>query len=98
MNTVVTQALATGLPVIVTEHSGLPDQVQEGVNGSVVPEGDVPALAEKILFYVTHSELWAQLGKQGREHVKAYYNAPDLVERQIQLYRAVIDGASVPLP
>jgi glycosyltransferase involved in cell wall biosynthesis len=42
------EALAARVPVIVTEDTGMKDLVVPGVNGWVVPAGDVPALAEMI--------------------------------------------------
>ena len=42
------EALAVGVPVIVTDQTGMAEYVQEGVNGSVVPAGDVEALAERL--------------------------------------------------
>jgi glycosyltransferase involved in cell wall biosynthesis len=47
------EALATGVPVIVTDQTGMSEFVQEGVNGSVVPAGDVAALADQLRIYST---------------------------------------------
>ena len=55
MNTVVTQAMACGLAVVTTRHSGLPEQVVDGVNGFVVEEGDWRALGERLVHLATHS-------------------------------------------
>lgn len=46
---VVTEALAAGLPVIVSEMVGAKDLVREGKNGWIVPAGDAGALAERML-------------------------------------------------
>jgi len=43
------EAMACGLPVIVTPHTGANDFVQPGVNGEVVPIRDAPAMANAIL-------------------------------------------------
>jgi glycosyltransferase involved in cell wall biosynthesis len=43
------EALACGLPVIVTAHTGSNDMVESGVNGEVVPIRDAPATAAAIL-------------------------------------------------
>ena len=42
------EALAVGVPVIVTDHTGMAEHVEEGVNGSVIPAGDVEVLAERL--------------------------------------------------
>lgn len=92
MNTIVSQALATGLPVITTNHSGLPDQVLEGKNGAVVPEGDFRALADRIVFLMEHPELWPKFGEFGRDHVAEHYDSRILIPRQIQYYRELVSG------
>jgi glycosyltransferase involved in cell wall biosynthesis len=46
---VVTEALAAGLPVIVSEMVGAKDLVREGKNGWIVPAGDAVPLAERML-------------------------------------------------
>jgi glycosyltransferase involved in cell wall biosynthesis len=46
---VVTEALASGLPVIVSEMVGAKDLVREGRNGWIVPAGDATPLAERML-------------------------------------------------
>lgn len=91
MNTVVSQALAAGLPVITTRHSGLPEQVLNGVNGFVVPEGDFGALAEAIIRLAEHPEVLPGFSEAGRRHVKAHYDSATLIDRQIELYRTVIE-------
>lgn len=45
---VVTEALACGLPVIVTENVGAKDLVEEGVNGWVIPANDADSLADRM--------------------------------------------------
>ncbi|OGZ34750.1 MAG: hypothetical protein A2174_02265 [Candidatus Portnoybacteria bacterium RBG_13_41_18] len=90
MNVIISQALATGLPVIATRHSGLPDQVKDGQSGFLVNEGDYRELAEKILYLMDHPELWAQFGRFGRERVKAHYNSFLLIDDQVKYYKQII--------
>jgi colanic acid/amylovoran biosynthesis glycosyltransferase len=86
VNTVVSQALACGLAVITTRHSGLPEQVVDGVNGYLVDEGDWRALAERIVHLATHPEVLPAMSEAGHRHAEAHYNAPTLIERQIKAY------------
>jgi colanic acid/amylovoran biosynthesis glycosyltransferase len=92
MNTVISQALATGLPVISTRHSGIPDQVIEGKCGFLVDEGDYEALADKILFMMDHPEIWPQMGHFGRDHILKAYNQDNLIDKQISLYERVLNA------
>jgi colanic acid/amylovoran biosynthesis glycosyltransferase len=97
VNTVVSQALATGLPVITTRHSGLPEQVLDGVSGFVVAEGDYAALAERIIECGEHPEMLAGFGANGRRHVQEHYDTARLIERQLELYRQVVQAAPRPV-
>ncbi len=90
MNVVISQALATGLPVIATKHSGLPDQVKDGKNGFLVDEGDFSALAERILYFMDHPELWSQFSVFGRNHAKEEYDGNKLIDKQIQYYDEIL--------
>lgn len=51
---VVTEAFSQGLPVITTDRAGAADLVQHGVNGLIVPAGDVDALTEAMDWCLTH--------------------------------------------
>ena len=47
------EALACGVPVIVTEDTGMKELVQEGINGYVVPTGDREAILERLEHFVS---------------------------------------------
>ena len=91
MTTSVLHALATGLPVIATNHGAFSEQVIDGVNGFLVPEGDPQALADAIIKMIEHQELWPQFGRAGREHVIAHYNINTLMDKQVEIYKSLIN-------
>jgi glycosyltransferase involved in cell wall biosynthesis len=66
----VAEAMASGLPVIVTDNTGAADLVQEGVNGYVIPTGDVRAIQERLEHLHRHPELLPALGARARETVQ----------------------------
>lgn len=90
MNVIISQAMATGLPVIATRHSGLPDQVQDNENGFLVTEGDYCGLADKIIEMIECPEKWSVFGQRGREIVLEKYNNSVLIEKQISIYKDII--------
>jgi glycosyltransferase involved in cell wall biosynthesis len=63
---VVLEAMACGLPVIVTAHCGAADLVEEGVNGFVVPPRDVDALAERLQWLERDPQRAALMGAAAR--------------------------------
>lgn len=91
---VLMEALAQGLPVLSTRHSGIPELVRDGESGFLVPERDVDALAEKLEYLVEHPELWPEMGESGREYVERYYDINELNDRLVQLYQRLLDGAA----
>jgi len=89
--TVLLEALAQGIPVLSTWHSGIPEVVIDGNTGFLVPERDAEALAEKLVNLLEHPEHWAKLGSAGRRHVEEYYDIDRLNRRLISLYEQLLD-------
>lgn len=85
---VLMEAMAMGLPVISTLHSGIPELVEEGVSGYLVPEQDVAALTRKLHHLVEQPHLWADMGKAGRQHVENCYNIDKLNRALIDIFQA----------
>ena len=84
---VLMEALAQGIPVISTYHSGIPELVQDGISGFLVPERDTNALAEKIIYLLEHQEIWAEMGHAGHDHVEKNYNIERLNDQLVELYQ-----------
>ena len=89
---VLMEALAQGLPVLSTQHSAIPELVQDGKFGLLVPERDVDALAEKLEYLIEHPERWSEMGRAGRDYVTIYYNIDKLNDQLANLYRRLLDG------
>jgi phosphatidylinositol alpha-1,6-mannosyltransferase len=80
------EASACGLPVIGTTGSGVAEAVRDGETGLLVPQNDVPALADAITRVLTDADLRARLGAAGR----AYAETQDWAQvagRVISVYR-----------
>lgn len=59
------EAAMMGLPVIATLHSGIPELVEDGSSGYLVPERDVEATTEAILKLINERESWEYMGRRG---------------------------------
>ena len=66
----VLEAMATGLPCIVTRVGGVPEWIGDGVNGLLVSPGDPGALSLAILALARDPDLRARLGARARETVR----------------------------
>jgi colanic acid/amylovoran biosynthesis glycosyltransferase len=89
---VVVEAQASGLPVVATRHSGIPEAVRDGVSGFLVPEHDPGALADRLLRLLANPQLWPEMGRRGREFVLGPLDARKQTERLAHLYAALVSG------
>lgn len=79
-------AQAAGVPVVATRHADIGEYVREGESGLLAPEGDVDAIAAHIRTLVDRPECWEGMGRAGRSHVAAEYNAQVQAARLELLY------------
>ena len=73
--------MASGVPVIATDHSGGPDVIREGEDGFVVPIRDSDALAERIAWLHQHAEARTAMGKSARSRVEERFSRRHYGER-----------------
>jgi colanic acid/amylovoran biosynthesis glycosyltransferase len=86
------EAMAMGLPVISTDHGGIPELVENGVSGFLVPERNSLAIADKLLYLITHPEQWEAMGKAGRTKVLEKYDKSTLNDELVQIYQSLLDS------
>lgn len=80
------EAMASGLPVVVSDVGDLGDVVHEGRGGYRVPVGDVEGFAARAGGLLDDDALWARMSAAAREDVTAHAS----VERMTDLYRALL--------
>jgi len=84
------EAMAMGLTVVSTFHSGIPELVQDGVSGFLVAERDVEALAEKLRILAEEPDLWPNMARQGRQFVEQQFNVEKLNHKLIDLFEDLL--------
>jgi glycosyltransferase involved in cell wall biosynthesis len=91
---VLPQAMACAAPTVASDIGGIPEVVlRSGVNGLLVPPGDVRALAKAMRTLVGNEELRWQLGEAARHRVLAEYTIERMVERTLFVYRVAMARA-----
>lgn len=83
------QAMACGLPLICTEHTGGEDLIQNGVEGFIIPIRDVKAIQEKITWMYEHPVETRNMGALAREKVETGYSWNEYGERYIAFLRQI---------
>lgn len=85
------EAMAMGLPVVATRHGGIPELVQEGTSGLLVPERDAEAIAQALASLIDHPDRWVDMGKAGRAYVEAHYDMRRLNDELVEIYQQLLD-------
>ncbi|MCS3626924.1 colanic acid/amylovoran biosynthesis glycosyltransferase [Salinibacter ruber] len=84
------EAMARGLPVVSTEHSGIPELVDDGTSGFLVPERDAEALARVLQSLIETPGRLPEMGRAGRQIVENEFNTEKLNDRLVCRYRAAL--------
>ncbi len=87
---VLVEARACGKPVVAMAVDGVVEVVEDGVNGFLVPEGEVASMAEKVAWLLQNPEQAKALGRAGQKGLEEFSVQP-MVELQAQLYRRLWD-------
>jgi colanic acid/amylovoran biosynthesis glycosyltransferase len=93
---VLMEAMAVGLPVVTTRHSGIPELVEDGVTGFVAEERDGAGLAHKLRRLLAAPEAWAPLTRRARAKVEAECDVERQVSKLVDLYRSLAKVAPCP--
>jgi colanic acid/amylovoran biosynthesis glycosyltransferase len=91
------EAMAQGMPVLATRHSGTPELVEHDVSGLLCEEGDRAALARNMSAVARTPERWATMGAAGAAKVRAEFDLEvwndRLLERLSRLYAEPVTSA-----
>ena len=89
---VLMEAMAMGLPVLSTQHSGIPELIEDGISGFLVPERDIDGLAEKLNYLIEHPEIWSKMGQAGHLYVKEHHDINQLNDQLVEIYRKLVEN------
>jgi len=89
MPNAIIEAMAMELPVISTHHSGIPELMEDGVNGYLVKEKDVDAYAVKMEQILSWTYLPAS-----REKIEQHFSLPVHTKGLLSIYQQQLDNSS----
>ena len=80
------EAMATGLPAFATDHGGIPEAIENGVTGVLVPERDDQALAQALIDATRHAEFLSRIARSGAEAVRKNFDLRAQAHRLEEVY------------
>ncbi|MBN1165014.1 MAG: glycosyltransferase [Candidatus Krumholzibacteriota bacterium] len=84
------EALACGLPTVCTAVGGIPEVIEQGINGHLVPAGAEGELARRMVEVLRDPPAASSLGERGRKTVEIKFNASRLISETEALYRGLL--------
>src|SRR6266513_5493016 len=90
LGVVLLEAMNHGTPVIASRVGGMPDIVEDGVSGLLVPPGDADALAAAVRRLRGDPVLARRLGEAGRRRLREQFSWPAIVRRWLDVYTGLV--------
>lgn len=84
----VAEALATGLPVVATQAGALPEIVEDGVTGTLVPVEDITKLSRAIINVLEGEPKYRQMAERGRDTVRQHFSWDATADKIIEIYKS----------
>ena len=84
--------MAAGRPLIATRVGGLPDLVEDGVTGLLIPPGDAAALADAVKSLVDDPERAEDMGRAGRARWEERFSLPPFYQNTQKVYEEAINA------
>ena len=87
------ESLSAGKPMIVTDAGGMPEIIQDGINGFVIPVKDFESLASRIIQLLANDKLRHRFGYTGRQMVLSHYTKEIVTKNNIEVYKQVLKNS-----
>jgi glycosyltransferase involved in cell wall biosynthesis len=84
------EAMAAGKPAVASRVGGIPEAVEDGKTGILVPPGDAHALAKALSFMLGNPEKSLTMGRRGRERAEKLFDEERMVDSICSLYRELL--------
>ena len=92
--TTVMEGMASGLPILSTYHASIPELVEDGVTGYLLPERDVDGLADRLADLITNRDRHREMGHAAREVALRRSNIEILNDRLAEKLQQLVAGAT----
>ena len=93
---VLMEAMAAGVPVVAPKITGIPELVDDGINGYLTIPGHVPSLVERLEQLLDDPAKRSSFGEAGRRKVEMEFSLDTETARLAKVVRAHLEGTSIP--
>ena len=84
------EAMACGKPVIASRIGGIPEIIQDGINGLLVTPGSAIDLAASVVKVLQDKQFADRIGEHARKTMESRYNLEDVMKKNIAVYKQVL--------
>jgi glycosyltransferase involved in cell wall biosynthesis len=95
MGRVILEAMAMERPVVASRVGGIPDLIEQDVNGLLVRPGDVKGLADALEKLLNDKRLARKMGREGRKRIKEQFSAHVMVQSIEKVYRELLSRKGI---
>ncbi len=88
------EAMSSGLPVFATTHGGIPEAIEDGISGVLVPERDSDALAQRLLKSAARPEMLSAIAQRGAAAVAEKFEQRAQVRKLEDCYFEAMNAPS----
>jgi len=92
MGLAIVEAMACSLPVVASRVGGIPEVVEDGISGILVPPDDAGALAAACCGLLLDPDARKRMGSEGEQRARARYDIHTLIENTAAVYRELMEG------
>jgi glycosyltransferase involved in cell wall biosynthesis len=94
---VLLEAMIAGVPVAATRVGGVPEHVENGVTGLLVPAHDPAAMAEALQRLLSDPQLRDRIAEAGRRYAASSHNFEAYIESLIRFYAETLKASGMPV-
>ena len=88
------EAMACEVPVVATDVGGVPEVIEHGVDGFMVPARDVAAAARFGVEILSRADRGREMGLRARANAERKYSSRDIIPHYENYYRQVLSAAA----
>ena len=86
----VLEAMARGIPTVATPVGGIPQVIEDGVNGFLIKADDIESLSEKLIALLENPALRETVGMASRETILCSFGIARSINEMIEVYRSCL--------